>query len=165
MNDIAQSLVDIQASPKLLREHMVRLSSHSYRRSRVRGWVAGMRVLFIHQSSGVDVISPEAESGPLEVQPHLSPFSTHVLTSHNSILRLARRSVLKEPSAYVAVSYCWNREHPERFAITGDKPLEVVCENMARRPSNTPPDVLYRAMAYAQAQNINALWIDQECID
>ena len=165
MNDIAQSLVDIQASPKLLREHMVRLSSHRYRRSRVRGWVTGMRVLFIHQSSDVDVISSEAENGPLEVQPHLLPLSTQVLTSQNRILRLGRRSSLKEPSAYVAVSYCWNREHPERSANSRGNPLEVICENLARRPTNTPPDVLYRSIVYAEAQNINALWIDQECID
>ena len=37
--------------------------------------------------------------------------------------------------------------------------------NLARRPSDTPPDVLYRSLAYAKAHNINALWIDQECID
>ena len=86
-------------------------------------------------------------------------------TSHNRILRLARRSALKEPSAYVGVSYCWNREPPERSANISDKPLEVVCGNMARRSSNTPPDALYQSMAYAETQNVNALWIDQECID
>ena len=165
MNDIDQSLLDIQASPNLLREHMVRLSNHGYRRSRVGGWVTGMHVLVIQQFSGVKTTSSEAESGLLQVQSHPSPFSPHVLTFHNSILRLARRSALKEPSAYVAVSYCWNREHPKRAAHISDKPLEVVCENLARRPSNTPPDVLYRSMAYAKAQSINALWIDQECID
>ena len=127
MNDIGQNLLDIQASPKLLREHMVRFSNHGYRRSRVGGWITGMHVLIIHQFSGVRTTSSEAESGLLEVQPHLSPFSPHVLTSHNSILRLARRSALKEPSAYVAVSYCWNREYPERAANISDKPLEVVC--------------------------------------
>lgn len=30
---------------------------------------------------------------------------------------------------------------------------------------NAPFDVLYRSIAYAEAQNINAIWIDQECID
>ena len=165
MNDIARSISDIQASPKLLREHMVRLSSHGYQRSRARGWVTGMRVLTIHQSSGVDINSSEAESGLSEVQTRPSPFSTHIPTSHNTILQLVRRSALKEPSAYVAVSYCWNREHSDGSANTRERPLEVVCENLTRRPSNTPPDVLYRSIAYAEAQSINALWIDQECID
>ncbi|KAK0510166.1 hypothetical protein JMJ35_007560 [Cladonia borealis] len=165
MNDVAESFLEIQASPELLREHMVRLSNHGYRRSRVGGWVAEMRVLIVHECSGVETTSSEAESRFSEVQPHLSPFSPHVLTSNNSILRLARRSALKEPSAYVAVSYCWHRQHSELSANISDKPFEVVCENLARRPSNTPPDVLYRSLTYAKAHNINALWIDQECID
>ena len=80
MDDIAQSLLEIQASPKLLREHMVRLSNHGYRRSRVGSWVTGMRVLIIHQFSGVETIPSEEGSGLLEVQRHLSPFSPHVLT-------------------------------------------------------------------------------------
>ena len=67
MNDITQSLLDIQASPRLLREHMVRLSNHGYRRSRVGGWVTGMRVLIIHQFSGVKTTSSETESSLLEV--------------------------------------------------------------------------------------------------
>ena len=165
MNDIARSISDIEASPKLLREHMVRLSSHGYRRSRARGWVTGMRVLTIHKSSGMDMNSSEAESDLSEVQTRLSPFSTYIPSFHNTILRLVRRSALKEPSAYVAVSYCWNREHSEGSANTRERPLEVVCEDLTRRPTNTPPDVLYRSMAYAEAQSINALWIDQECID
>ena len=37
MNDGAQSFLEIQASPELLRAHMVRLSNHGYRLFRVGG--------------------------------------------------------------------------------------------------------------------------------
>ena len=162
---LLKKFLEIQASPELLREHMVRLSNHGYRRARVGGWVTGMRVLIVHECNGVETTSSEAENRFSEVQPHLSSFSPHVLTSNDSILRLACRSALIEPSAYVTVSYCWHKQHSELSAIIGDKPCEVFCENLAWRPSNTPPDALDRSLAYVKAHNINTPWIDQECID
>ena len=164
MNDVDQSLCDLQASPEHLREQMVRLSEYGYRRSRARGWVTRMRFLIINQLSGVTTTSSQSESALLEVQPHLSSFSPHIRTSHTSILQLARRSALKEASAFVAVSYCWSRAHSE-WSSRSDRPLQIICENLSRRTSNAPSDVLYRSIAYAEAQNVNAVWIDQECID
>ena len=48
--------------------------------------------------------------------------------------------------------------------MTARKDLKV-CVNPSRRPSFGPINVLYRSIAYAQSQNINAKWIEQECID
>ena len=165
MNDVDRSLRDIQASPEHLREQIVRLSKHGYRRSRARGWVNKMRFLIINQLSGVETTSSQSESASSEVPVHLSSLSPQDATSQNNTLQLARRSALKDASAYVAVSYCWNRARSEWSPVNGDKSLQVICENLSRRPTIAPSDVLYRSIAYAEAQNINAVWIDQECID
>ena len=165
MNDVDQSLRHIQPSPEHLREQIVRLSKHGYRRSRARGWVTKMRFLIINQLSGVERTSSKSESGLSEVLVHLSSPSPQDANSQNHTLQLARRSALKDASAYVAVSYCWNRAHSECSPVTRNKSLQVSCENLSRRPTNAPSDVLYRSIAYAEAQNINAIWIDQECID
>lgn len=165
MNDVDQRLRDIQASPEHLREQIVRLSKYSYRRSRARGWATKMRFLIISQLSGVEGTSSKSESGLSEVPAHLPSFSPQDATSQNDTLQLAHRSTLKDASAYVAVSYCWNRSNSKWSPITSDRSLQVVCGNLSRRPSNAPSDVLYRSIAYAKARNINAIWIDQECID
>lgn len=162
MDDVDQSLRDIQASPERLREQVVRLSEYGYRRSLARGW---MRFLIINQLSDATTTLSESESGSSEVQTHLSFFPPPVLTSHNNILQLARLSALKDASAYVVVSYCWNRAHSEWSSNNSDESIQVICEDQSRRPINAPFDVLYRSIAYAEAQNINAIWIDQECID
>ena len=99
------------------------------------------------------------------MKPHLSTFAPHLLNSSREFLQLARRAALRDASVYVAVSYCWNRERSDWSPSDSDKPLQVICEDLSRRPSNAPSDVLYRSMAYAKAQNVNAIWIDQECID
>ena len=165
MNDVDRSLRDIQASPEHLREQIVRLSKHGYHRSRARGWVSKMRFLIINQPSGVERTSSQLESGLSEVPAHLPSLSRQDATSHSNTLQLARRSALKDASAYVAVSYCWNRAHSECSPTDSDKSLQVICEDLSRRPTNAPSDVLHRSVAYAKAQNINAIWIDQECIN
>lgn len=162
MNDVGRSLHDIQASPEHLREQIVSLSKHGYRRSRARGWVTKMRCLIINQSSGMEGTSSRSENG---LSAHLSSLSPQDATSHKNTLQLVRRSALKDASAYVAVSYCWNRARSKWPPVDGDKSLQVVCEDLSKRPINAPSDVLYRSIAYAEAQNINAIWIDQECID
>lgn len=165
MNDVDRSLRDIQASPEHLRKEIVHLSKHGYRRSRARGWATKMRFLVINQLSDMERTSSTSESGSLEVRAHSSSLSLHVPATHKNILQVARRSALKDASAYVAVSYCWNRAHPQWSPSNNDKPLQVICENLSSRPTNAPSDVLNRSIAYAEAQNINAIWIDQECID
>ena len=149
MNDVHQSLRDIQASPEQLREEMVRLSKYGYRRS--RDWVTGMPLIIIDQPSGVTTTSSS---------------EYHLLTSsHGTTLRMARRSALKDASAYVAISYCCDRANSQWSVDDSDEPIPVICEDLSRRPSNAPLDILYRSIAYAEAQDINAIWIDQECID
>ena len=165
MNDVDRNLRDIQASPEHLREQMVGLSNNGYRRSRARGWITRMRFLILNQPSGGETTSPKSESDSLAVQPHISTFAPHLPDSSRNFLQLARRAALKDTSAYVAVSYCWNRERKNWSPSDSDKPLQVACENLSTRPSNAPFDVLYRSMAYAKAKNVNAIWIDQECID
>ena len=165
MNDVDRSLCDIQASPEHLREQMVVFSKNGYRRSRARGWITRMRFLILSQHCGRATASPLPEIDSSEAQPHVSAFAPHLLDSCGNFVYLAGRAALKDASAYVAVSYCWNREHTDWFPRDSDKPLQVICEDLSRRPSNAPSDVLYRSMAYARARNVNAIWIDQECID
>ena len=92
-------------------------------------------------------------------------FTASSYRRERNILHLASHSTLKDASAYIAVSYCWNRENSNWSSNGNNKPFQVICENFCRRPSNAPSDVLHRSMAYAEAQNINAIWIDQECIN
>ena len=165
MNDVDRNLRDIQASPEHLREHMVGLSNNGYRRSRARGWITRMRFLILNQPSSGETTSPQSESNSLVLQPHIPTFAPHLPDFSKTFLQLAGRAALKDASAYVAVSYCWNRERLNWSPSDSDKPLQVTCENLSTRPSNAPFDVLYRSMAYAKAKNVNAIWIDQECID
>lgn len=124
-----------------------------------------MRFLINNQLSDATITLSESESGSSEVQTQLSSFPPPVLTSHNNILQLARLSALKDASAYVVVSYCWNRARSEWSSNNSHESIQVICEDQSRRPINAPFDLLYRSIAYAEAQNINAIWIDQECID
>ncbi|KAL8778914.1 MAG: hypothetical protein Q9213_007187 [Squamulea squamosa] len=77
-----------------------------------------------------------------------------------------RCSALKTVSAYVAVSYCWNR-CSEYYSEDRNllEPITILNEDSSTRQSAAPPDVLYRSVAYATGHGINAIWIDQECID
>jgi len=165
MNDSHQSLCEINASPEHLREQMAHLSMYTSRRSRASGWVTKMRFLVTIQLRGVVTTPSPSEGGLSEGQAYSPLSSPHARTSNKTVLQFARRSALKDPSAYVAVSYCWNREHLERFSDDSRSSAEVLCEDLSRRPSTAPIDVLHRSMAYAQAQKINAIWIDQEYID
>lgn len=165
MNDVDRSLRNIHASPEDLREEVVRLSKYGYLRSRARGWAAKIRFVIINQFSGVERISSNSESDSSEVAAQSSSLSLQAPTSHESILQMAPRSALKDASAYAAVSYCWNRANSEWSPVNSEKSLQVICEDLSRRPTNAPSDVLHRSIAYAEAQNINAIWIDQECID
>jgi hypothetical protein len=93
-------------------------------------------------------------------------------------MRLAGGSVLADPGAYVAVSYCWNRQQDQWLVAhdgKGLQPIEMLKEgtstststsvSTSTRLSMMPPDVVHRAVDYAKKRNINAIWIDQECIN
>lgn len=164
MDDLDQSLSDISGSAEHLRQEMVRLSKHSFRRSRTRGWVARMRCLIINQLECATASSSQPENDSSGNQ-YLSSSSTQVSASEKNTLQLAPRSTLKDASEYAAVSYCWDRAHSTWTPNDNVNPPLVICEDLSRRPSNAPSDVLYRSMTFAKAKNINAIWIDQECID
>ncbi|KAI4158606.1 MAG: hypothetical protein LQ342_007258 [Letrouitia transgressa] len=93
-----------------------------------------------------------------------APQSQRSFASYKCTLNLRRRSDLRDLSAYVAVSYCWKRDLVWPF-VDGHSAQEVFCDDISKRPSIAPFDVLCRSMAYAKAHGINAVWIDQECID
>ena len=165
MNDVDRNLRDIQASPEHPREQMVDLSNNGYRRSRARGWITRIRFLILNQPRSGEKTSPQSESNSLVVQTHIPTFEPHLPDSSKTFLQLAGRAALKDASAYVVVSYCWNRERLNWSPSDSDKPLRVICKNLSTRPSNAAFDVLYCSMAYAKVRNVNAIWIDQECID
>ena len=85
-------------------------------------------------------------------------------------MKLAGRSVLADPGAYVAVLYCWNRQQDQWLVTLDDKklpPIKILKEgtSTSTRLSMMPPDVVHRAIAYAKERKINVIWIDQECIN
>ncbi|KAL9038205.1 MAG: hypothetical protein Q9214_005378 [Letrouitia sp. 1 TL-2023] len=147
MNDVHCSLQDIQPSQDLLREQIVDFSAHVFRRSRALGWVTRMPVLMIDQPS--NETAPQSQRTP---------------ASHKCTLSLSRRSGLRDLSTYVAVSYCWKRELVWP-SVDGHSAYEVSYDNLSKRPSIAPYDVLCRSMAYAKAHGVYAVWIDQECIE
>ncbi|KAF7508461.1 hypothetical protein GJ744_009174 [Endocarpon pusillum] len=81
------------------------------------------------------------------------------------LLKLKNCSMLADPSAYVAVSYCWNRVNVDWFDAESALPVKVVQKNCAKRPCAVPTDVIHRVLAYSKTREINAIWIDQECIN
>lgn len=167
MDDVDRSLVDIQPSPEELREQMVQISEHGFRRPRSRDWMSRLRFLIINGlcSSESSIPSRSGHESSAEVQIHPSP--SFVTCQERRTLRLARLPSLKAPSSYVAVSYCWNRPKSRwaPFDVVNE-PFSVVNEDgRTIEESAASLEVLTRSMAYAQAHNINAIWIDQECID
>ncbi|MDI1487640.1 MAG: hypothetical protein OHK93_006910 [Ramalina farinacea] len=55
---------------------------------------------------------------------------------------------------------------PIHWFDAGDEPAIEVCnEEAGTRLSTVPPDVLSRAITYSKSRDINAIWIDQECIN
>ena len=164
MNAAEPSFVEIQPSPARLRQQMVEISKHGFSRSRLPGSIDNLRYLIIDQIKGVTIDSLHPKPSSVEQQePSASPCFSYDLTPSDSLLRLANRSALRNSSAYVAVSYTWSRD--SGWSDDPDEPLDILCHDMSKRRSATPLDVLYRSVAYAFAHGIDAIWIDQECID
>lgn len=84
---------------------------------------------------------------------------------HATFLELNDRSALPNSSAYVAVSYCWDRDIADWYDVDSDLPIEIIQQNGSTKRSRMPSDVLYRAFRYAKSRSIDAIWIDQECIN
>ncbi|KAI4217658.1 MAG: hypothetical protein LQ351_000254 [Letrouitia transgressa] len=93
-----------------------------------------------------------------------APQSQQTSASHECTLSLRHRSCLRDLSAYVAVSYCWKRELV--WPVVDDHNAhEVFCEDLSKRHTIAPYDILCRSITYAKAHGVHAVWIDQECID
>jgi hypothetical protein len=152
-DDQCRSYCEIHKSSWDLRQTLLEIAKHSALRSLSQGWVNKMR--FLERD--------ENHHAPDELdRSRLSPPDSN---THEILLKLKDCSMLADPSAYVAVSYCWNRESVEWFNAEGALPVKIVQKNDPARPCPVPFDVLHRALAYSKAREINAIWIDQECID
>ena len=113
----------------------------------------------------VEKIAPSTHSFPSATDCFDNDFIPGTITAVNDRqLMLQNRQTLKNHSAYVAVSYCWNREKVDWFTERHSPPIQIVTENSDIKSSSTPPDVLYRAIAFALDHHLSAIWIDQECI-
>ena len=142
---------------------MVDISTHAFRRSQSRGSTQRFLVLVDGDRTGNP--SKQAWDFPALQASLLSSYtSSGDYTLPCSTLQIVPRSALSSPSAYVAVSYCWRRDNQWSWE-SPDEALEVLCEDQSRRRSATPVDVICRSIAFAIAHNVNAVWIDQECIN
>jgi Heterokaryon incompatibility protein (HET) len=132
---------------------MLEIAQHRASRSRSQEWVKKMR--FLETDEHHEALAELDRSG----SPSLDS------STHEIVLKQKDCSILADPSAYVAVSYCWNRANIEWFNARGARPIKVIQKNGSARLGAAPPDVLHRVLAYSAARDINAIWIDQECIN
>lgn len=137
---------------------MIDVAEYSSTRSRAKDWFSTMRVLVLEDP--VDKTTSSIQSLPAGtgsfISANINPSARH--------LRLQNRQTLTNPSAYVAVSYCWSRKYVDWFTERDNPSIQIVRENSNIQSSSTPPDVLHRAIAFASDHHLNAIWIDQECI-
>lgn len=165
VNDINLRFGDIFPSQEIMRQQMVEIAKYSSRRSQAQDWVSKMRFLTMQSE---DEKNSYRESSVVQgvITPAAVPESSSPAASPSRVvLKLADRSILADPAAYIAVSYCWNRVNVEWFTGDIEVPMEVLRQDIGRRPSHVPPDVLHRSLAYATHRGVNAIWIDQECIN
>lgn len=142
---------------------MVDISKSSF--CRLHASVDRTRFLLIVQGAGepeTSALLSEPSSG-LPASLELSLQGPSFERQRNQI-KIGRRSSLRKTSSYVAVSYCWNRSSDQPSNDRYES-VEILCEDLSTRRSAAPLDVLHRSMAYAAAHHVNAIWIDQECID
>ena len=119
MDDTTLTLRQIQKSPARLRQHMIDISKFGTPRSQIREPVDSTRFLIIDTLIRKDTMPSTSGSGLKQA---------HISASSPTLLQVARRSALKSPSAYAAVSYCWKRDPREGFK-GGDKPIDVLYED------------------------------------
>lgn len=159
------AICEIQSSQPRLREQMVEISKYGSRRSRTRASADRVRFLMSDLAMNTDTIPWQRAVDPPNPQiPPLSPTSLSLCPFAQSTLQITRRSALSSAGAYVAVSYCWNR-NIQWSCQCSNAPLEILCEDSTRRHCATPFDVIHRSIAFAVAHGVNGIWIDQECID
>lgn len=154
-NDTDQSFCEIFSSDRDLRQAMVDIAKQSGRRSKAQDWARNLRFLLIPRSEDNEGLCNELPKGIVSTA--TSPCQT--------VLKVGDQSSLADRAAYIAVSYCWERPDVEWFTDLIEEPIEILEAGIGKRPSTVPPDVLHRSVAYAKHRGINAIWIDQECIN
>ena len=166
VNDISHTFQDIFPSQESMRQQMLEIAKYSSCRSQAQDWISKMRFLILHQSKAAVISSHQSSVIGIATAPEaFSEYSSLATSPSRTVLKLAGRSILAVPAGYIAVSYCWNRENVEWFTGHIEAPIEVLREDIGNRQSAVPHDVLHRSVAYARHRGINAIWIDQECIN
>ncbi|MCJ1464062.1 hypothetical protein MMC07_002673 [Pseudocyphellaria aurata] len=166
VSDINRSFRDIFPSQETMRQQIVEIAKYSSRRSSARDWVSKMRFLTMRQSEDEKISYHQSSIVEGVVAPATFPASLLPATSPSgAVLELTDGSILADPAAYIAVSYCWNRENVEWFTGDIETPIEILQKDIGKRPRHVNPDVLHRSLAYAKHRGVNAIWIDQECIN
>lgn len=155
-NDVDQSFCEIFSSDSDLRQVMVDIAKHSGRRSKAQDWARNLRFLLM--------IQPKDNEGLCSNELHQGIIST-ATPPCQTVLKFGDQSNLADRAAYIAVSYCWDRSNLEWFSDLSEEPIKILEAGISKRTSTVPPDVLHRSVAYAKHRDINAIWIDQECIN
>ncbi|KAL9116694.1 MAG: hypothetical protein Q9187_006780 [Circinaria calcarea] len=163
-DDTIRAFNEIHSSSQRMRQQMVDIAQHAFKRAQAQDWATQMRFLVIREPS--DRIERPTTLKGRETSEQ-SDTSQGPLTSvmRNLTLELASASALVAGSAYVAVSYCWNREEVDWFTDQKTLRIDVVRPGDDSSPSMVPLDVLHRSVTHAIQQGVNAVWIDQECIN
>lgn len=142
---------------------MINIAEYSFTRSRAKDWFSRMRVLILEdpvERTKSSFQSLAARTGDVAKD----SFINANITAGARYLSIQNRQTLTNPSAYIAVSYCWDRKHVDWFTERDSPSIHIMTENSNIQSSSTPPDVLHRAIAFALNHHLNAIWIDQECI-
>ena len=164
MGDTLKAFNEIHKTPEEMRRNMVEIAKYSYEREQTSSWVAGMCFLLIDDSTKDRFQRLSLEwSNPKKDEFSLKPFQES--PSGSLVLRLVNRSELTTRTAYVAVSYCWDRTDIEQYTEMKALPIDILKPGNQPNQAKAPTDVLRRSIAYAVHNNITAIWIDQECIN
>ena len=140
---------------------MVGIAGYSFQRPRSEERLSKTR--FLELVAPED--QPQDDLSRTFAQHGISAPSTPDLVNDATLFALRDGLMLSSTSAYVAVSYCWDRNVHEWYDADSDLPILIKQRDGGTKRSGIPPDVLYRALCFAQSRDIGAIWIDQECIN
>ena len=104
---------------------MIDVAEYSSTRSRAKDWFSNMRVLVLEDP--VERTTSSIQSLPAETGDCVKEsFTSANTTAGARQLRFQNRQTLANPSAYVAVSYCWNRKYVQWFTERDSPPVQIV---------------------------------------
>lgn len=140
VNDIYRGFRAVFPSQESMRQQMVEIAKHSSYRVTVQDYVSKMRFLIKHHSEDEDIPSHQSSVIEAAAAPVAFPATSSPATSPSgAVLKLADRSILADPEAYIAVSCCWSKKNIEWFTNDIEAPIEVLrnilVKGQALRPS------------------------------